>query len=125
MAEPQPPNLVEGATTGDVEDEVQSKAKSAEDRKAAAAMSRLDAQEDETSSAHVDQEAVSKAMKSLGSGGAATTGPKTEVKKVKIDAADVALLVDELDLSKPKATELLKAHDGDAVQAMRAFIAVP
>ena len=38
MAEPQPPNVVEGATTGDVEDEVQAKAKSAEDRKAAAAI---------------------------------------------------------------------------------------
>lgn len=32
--------------------------------------------------------------------------------------------VDELDLSKAKATELLKAHDGDAVKAMRAFISV-
>ena len=30
--------------------------------------------------------------------------------------------VDELDLTKPKATELLKAHDGDAVKAMRAFV---
>lgn len=33
--------------------------------------------------------------------------------------------VDQLDLTKPKATELLKAHDGDAVRAMEAFIAVP
>ena len=32
--------------------------------------------------------------------------------------------VDELDMNKTKATELLKAHDGDAVKAMRAFIAV-
>jgi len=32
--------------------------------------------------------------------------------------------VDELDLTKPKATELLKQHEGDAVKAMRAFIAV-
>lgn len=32
--------------------------------------------------------------------------------------------VEELELSKPKATELLKQHDGDAVTAMRAHIAV-
>ena len=30
--------------------------------------------------------------------------------------------VDELELTKAKATELLKAHDGDAVKAMRAYI---
>jgi hypothetical protein len=32
--------------------------------------------------------------------------------------------VDELDLPKNKATELLKAHDGDAVKAMAAFVQV-
>ncbi|KAI1854198.1 hypothetical protein JX265_000602 [Neoarthrinium moseri] len=122
MAEPQPPTIVEGATTGDVEDEVQATAKSAEDRKAAAAMSRLDARDDEASGAQVDQDAVNKAMQSLGGSGAAAA--KADAKKVKIDAADVALLVDELELSKPKATELLKTHDGDAVQAMKAFVAV-
>ena len=30
--------------------------------------------------------------------------------------------VEELELSKPKATELLKANEGDAVKAMRAFV---
>ena len=30
--------------------------------------------------------------------------------------------MEELDLSKIKATDLLKAHDGDAVKAMRAFV---
>lgn len=34
----------------------------------------------------------------------------------------VSLKVEELELSKAKATDLLKAHDGDAVQAMRAFV---
>jgi hypothetical protein len=84
MADKNPP-----ANAGDVEDEVQ-QAKSAEDRKAAAAMSRLDAMDDDSGSANVDSEAASKAMKSLGAAGAA----KVEAaKKVKIDAADVALLV--------------------------------
>ncbi|KAI1138076.1 hypothetical protein F5Y05DRAFT_385110 [Hypoxylon sp. FL0543] len=91
MAEPQPRNVHEGAGSGDVEDEVQTTAKSAEDRKAAAAMASLDARGDDASTSNaVDQEAVSKAMKSLGNGGAAE---KKEVKKVKVDAADVALLV--------------------------------
>ena len=34
----------------------------------------------------------------------------------------MSLLVDELDLNKAKATELLKAHEGDAVKAMKAFV---
>ncbi|KAI2619007.1 hypothetical protein GGS26DRAFT_342867 [Hypomontagnella submonticulosa] len=121
MAEPQPRNVHEGAT-GDVEEEVQTTAKSAEDRKAAAAMASLDSRGDDasTSGNAVDQDAVNKAMQSLGGGAV----EKKEVKKVKVDPADVALLVDELDLTKPKATELLKAHDGDAVKAMKAFIEV-
>lgn len=32
--------------------------------------------------------------------------------------------VDHLDLTKNKATELLKAHDGDATKAIKAFISV-
>ncbi|KAI8961143.1 hypothetical protein F5Y11DRAFT_327450 [Daldinia sp. FL1419] len=121
MAEPQPKNVQEGAS-GDVEDEVQTTAKSAEDRKAAAAMASLDTRGDEAGSSNaVDQEAVSKAMKSLGNG--TSTGAAKDAKKVKVDSADVALLVEELDLNKAKAIELLKAHDGDAVRAMKAFIA--
>jgi hypothetical protein len=103
MAEAQPPTVVEGATTGDVEDEVPV-AKSAEDRKAQAALSSLDApREDESSTTKdVDQEAVRKAMDRL-AGKGATNGVLTKkeaekkeaaVKKnVKVDQADVALLV--------------------------------
>ena len=147
--ERQPPAVVEGATTGDVEEEMQSTAKSAEDRKAAAALSKLDANDDESAPAgEVDQQAVKNAMNALGA------STKTEVKNVKVDQADVALLVcfpsfpyhapshlsprpplqnppsnppppnqvEELELSKPKATELLKAHDGNAVEAIRAYL---
>jgi hypothetical protein len=102
MAEAQPPTIIEGATTGDVDDEIPVAAKSAEDRKAAAALSSLDApREDEsTSTKDVDQEAVRKAMERLG-GAATTNGTKTKkdddkkvVKKtVKVDPADVTLLV--------------------------------
>ncbi|CCC06444.1 hypothetical protein SMACR_04835 [Sordaria macrospora] len=118
----QPPAVVEGATGGDVEEEVQSTAKSAEDRKAQAALSSLDSnnREDE-SSAKVDQDAVKNAFNSLSTAGS----KQAEVKKVKVDAADVALLVEELELTKAKATELLKAHDGDAVKAINAYVAAP
>lgn len=103
MAEKQPPTVVEGATTGDVEDEIPV-AKSAEDRKAAAALSSLDApREDESAGLKdIDQEAVRKAMDRLTmAGGGATNGTsakKEEEKKVvkkvvKVDQADVALLV--------------------------------
>ncbi|PMD17132.1 hypothetical protein NA56DRAFT_648872 [Hyaloscypha hepaticicola] len=132
MAEQQPPTIVEGATTGDVDDEIPVAAKSAEDRKAAAALSSLDApREDESAGTKdVDQEAVRKAMERLG-GSASTNGAaakkdtetKAVKKSVKVDPADVTLLVEELELSKIKATDLLKAHDGDAGKALRAYIA--
>lgn len=91
MAEQQPPNLVEGATSGDIEDEVLPTAKSAEDRKAAAALSKLDARgDDDGPGREIDQEAVKNAMSSLDNKKGVE---KKEVKKVKVDAADVALLV--------------------------------
>jgi hypothetical protein len=108
MADLQPPTVVEGATTGDVDDEIPVAAKSAEDRKAQAALSSLDApREDESKPAKdVDQEAVRKAMDRL-AGTGATNGAVTKkedekkaVKKnVKVDPADVTLLVCLCDFS--------------------------
>lgn len=96
--EKQPPGVVEGATAGDVEDEMlDDKAKSAEDRKAAAALSKLDARGDDDVSAaagSVDQEGLSKAMNKLSV--AKGAADKTALNKVKVDAADVALLVSSL-----------------------------
>jgi hypothetical protein len=101
MAENQPPTIVEGATTGDVEDEIPV-AKSAEDRKAAAALSTMDTPRDDESAGvkDIDQEAVRKAMDRL-AGTATSNGTmtkkeeekKTVKKVVKVDQADVALLV--------------------------------
>jgi hypothetical protein len=102
MAEAQPPTVIEGATTGDVDDEIPVAAKSAEDRKAAAALSSLDAPRDDESAStkDVDQEAVRKAMERLGgsattNGTAAKKGDEKKVikKTVKVDPADVTLLV--------------------------------
>lgn len=36
--------------------------------------------------------------------------------------SNLFLQVDELDLSKVKATELLRSHEGDASKAVKAFI---
>ncbi|EEH41676.1 hypothetical protein PAAG_03239 [Paracoccidioides lutzii Pb01] len=102
-----------------------------------------------------DQEALGKAMSRLeliagvgkaggsGAGGAAGSGKKDDkakksktdikaeekekaVKKVvKVAAEDVGLLVDQLDLTKVKATELLRSYEGDPIRAIRAYIAPP
>ncbi|PKS12722.1 hypothetical protein jhhlp_000930 [Lomentospora prolificans] len=112
----------------DAEDETPV-AKSAEDRKAATALANLDARDESAAASNVDQDAVSAAMKTLGGGAAgagagASKGLPVRNKNVKVDQADVALLVEELDLPKAKALDLLKAHEGDAVQAMKAYVQI-
>ncbi|KAL6877011.1 hypothetical protein J3F83DRAFT_712534 [Trichoderma novae-zelandiae] len=132
-------------SSADASDPPPTQTGTAEDRKAASALADLDGPSARESSsspastpANVDHEAVSKAVSSLGGGGggggaskassstassaaAAGAGAAAAAKKnVKVDAADVALVVDQLEVSKAKATELLKAHDGDAVAALRA-----
>ncbi|KAI9779436.1 MAG: hypothetical protein M1839_007401 [Geoglossum umbratile] len=112
-----------------------------ESRKAAAALSALDssttiddAPSSTTPNTNVDQEALGKAMEGLktrsgvgGGGGGSGGGPGRDEggkgRKVRIEAADVGLLVDQLEIPKLKATELLRANDGDVVRALRAFIA--
>ncbi|KAJ5208716.1 hypothetical protein N7449_003095 [Penicillium cf. viridicatum] len=112
----------------------------AEDRKAAAALSSLNTNEIATEGASIGapvnakQEALGRAMSRLEIAAGQGSDNKTIVevlktdevmkkKTVKVAPADVTLLVDQLDLNKTKATELLKAHDGDAIKAMKAFIA--
>lgn len=131
MAEPQPSDINEGAANP------HAPTGTADDRKAAAALSNLDAQEDAGEKKEVDGKALDKAMKGLSVKG--VNG--VEKKSVKIEVADVSLLVriqddechdqrekvdiskvSELELSKPKATELLRAHEGDAVKALRAYV---
>lgn len=108
--------------------------KNAEDRKAASALASLDTPSDAAatpSNDNVSSEAVSQAMLKLGdddkakkpaanTASSAAAAPAPVRKNVKVDAADVALVVDELEVTKAKATELLKAHDGDAVATLRA-----
>lgn len=146
MAEPQPSDVREG----DNGSESIPASGAAEDRKAAAAMSSLDTHgEGETSSApkqEVDSTALGDAMKRLEVADPSSTDDAKKApektaaekereekerkwkeeeerrRKIKVDQADVTLLVEQLDLSKAKATELLKAHDADAVKAMTAWV---
>jgi len=56
---------------------------------------------------------------------ASTTAPKAstaDAKKVKIDAKDVEFLIKELEVSKGKATEMLKAAEGERARAVRTFV---
>ena len=133
MAEPQPAAVHEG-----MDPEGPPPPASGEDRKTAAAMSSLEGRggdEDVKPNKQIDQEALEKAISRLELAdkvGKVAAGDKAKGEKekeerekrakVKVDQADVGLLVQELDLNKVKATELLKAHEGDAVKAMRAFV---
>lgn len=95
MAEPQPPNVKEGA---DVPDVLPS---TAEDRKAAQALSSLDAKGDDESSTakkEVDLKALNDAMNRLDVGQKQSERPaevkREEPKKlVKVDQGDILLLV--------------------------------
>lgn len=50
-------------------------------------------------------------------------GPaKVDIKKVKVDPKDVEFLVKELEVSKVKATEMLKAANGERKEAVRTFV---
>ena len=109
MVEPQPSNIREGA---DIDDEPAPAAPaSAEDRKAAAALSSLDARGDEDGGkkSEADQKALGEAMSRLEilGGGAKPAGPaaaeekkknggEVERKRIKVDQADVGLLVRRL-----------------------------
>lgn len=136
MAEPIP--------SANENDEVQKPA-NAEDRKAAAALDALNAnnmgqqENGEPGSKQpstADQEALIKAMGRLEAvaGGGKTTTRKTDEKKevskkeaeakskIKLAAADIQFIVHELDLSRPKAMDLLRAHEGDRGKAVRSFV---
>ncbi|OAG38916.1 hypothetical protein AYO21_06794 [Fonsecaea monophora] len=161
MAEPIPSASTAAADAADDETS-QNLPNNAEDRKAAAALNSLNANEMSTENGEsgtrqpsaADQEALGKAMSRLeiasGVGKKKEDTTKTQAKKevevkkkVKIAAEDVNLLVrncrgfffglskkiadtwaqvEELDLSKTKATELLRSHDGNATLAIKAFI---
>ncbi|KAJ6161467.1 hypothetical protein N7470_004863 [Penicillium chermesinum] len=95
----------------------------AEDRKAAAALSSLNENEIADSSSPkgtgaADQEALGKAMSRL----EMTSGQGFLSLMSDSIITVFPRQIDQLDLNKVKATELLRANDGDVVGALRAFI---
>ncbi|KAF1810438.1 hypothetical protein P152DRAFT_98738 [Eremomyces bilateralis CBS 781.70] len=94
---------------------------SAEDRKAAAALEALDAHDaDERATRNVDAaEALGQAMRALE---VKDKKEDAEAKKVKVETADITLVMNELEMPKAKATELLKKHEGDAIRAMKSYV---
>ncbi len=94
---PQPSNIHEGAESAEADENPTVQPASAEDRKTAAALSALEARggedDDEKKSKDVDTDALGKAMKNLEVKGEGKQEVKKEEKKIKIDAADVGLLV--------------------------------
>jgi hypothetical protein len=88
MAEPQPSNIQEGAS------DAPAPTGSAEDRKAAAALSSLDERDDaDSGKKNVDTTALGEAMKNLDVSEKKDTKEAVNKKVVKVDAADVSLLV--------------------------------
>ncbi|KAJ5222404.1 uncharacterized protein N7469_008644 [Penicillium citrinum] len=125
------------SATADPEALDQSLPSNAEDRKAAAALSSLNTTELATDGepapgrSNAEQEALGKAMSRLeiasgqGSVGKKSVEPfkKEDVRRnVRIVAADVTFLADQLDVHRNRATELLRAQGGDVTSAMREFV---
>ena len=142
MAEPQPSAISEGMEEG------APPAASAEQRQTQKALDALessrtvDNEENQKPTKQVDANAISEAISRLEiatkAGKSTAEDPNEERRKrkeeeqrekerrakIKVDQADVALLVDQCDLTKAKATELLRAHEGDFEKSLRAFLRV-
>ncbi|EPS30576.1 hypothetical protein PDE_05528 [Penicillium oxalicum 114-2] len=119
---------------------VQQVPSNAEDRKAAAALGSLNTEGVSSEAApskgltNAQQEVLNKAMSRLEVAAGQTSDskkkmaetqkkqPETQKKAVKVNAADVTLLVEQLELNKNKATDLLRAHEGDVTRAIKAYI---
>ncbi|RMX72440.1 hypothetical protein D0869_14616 [Hortaea werneckii] len=137
--EPQPAAVQEGMEQPDAP-------ATADDRATAKAMSSLDAKPDDNAEPkkELDMKAINDAMKNLETIGqqgekkpaAEETSARKQAqeamkrrqeedarrKAVKVDQADVALLAEQLDMSKPKATDFLKSHEANAVKAMTTWV---
>ncbi|KAF3918351.1 hypothetical protein ABW21_db0207878 [Orbilia brochopaga] len=108
--------------------------KNAEDAKTLKALSNLDTHssldEDSTptASANTNAEALDKATAGLsslsaGAGKAAEAGGKKVI--VKVSPEDVAFIVEEMEVTKAKATELLRANGADLATTLKAMITPP
>lgn len=71
-----------------------------------------------------DVSALGAAISNLSVSNAPAAGKAEEAsaKKIKIDLADVKVLIEELEMSKNAATQLLKNADGDLTTALTIFV---
>ncbi|KAK6347298.1 hypothetical protein TWF696_007370 [Orbilia brochopaga] len=104
--------------------------KNAEDAKTLKALSNLDTHsslEDSTptASANTNAEALDKAtagLSSLSAGAGKTAEAAGKKVVVKVSADDVAVIVEEMEVTKAKATELLRANGADLAKTLKAMI---
>ncbi|RVD86203.1 uncharacterized protein DFL_004492 [Arthrobotrys flagrans] len=111
--------------TPDTED-VPQKPTNAEDAKTLKALSNLDTHSSlddsstPTTSANAEALAAGLSSLSVGTGKTADAGVKKVI--VKVATEDVAVIVEEMEVSKAKATELLRTHGADLKETLRAMI---
>jgi len=74
-----------------------------------------------TTTADVDQEALGKAMADL-SGPAAMNTTVKAGPALKVNQEDVALIVEEMEVTKVKATELLRANGGSVSETLKLMV---
>lgn len=123
MAEPQPSTAKAGSTAANEQENPTVKAGSKDDAKAAAALSSLDVRgEDADISKPGDAAALAGAMKDLKVDGSSEAKTKAAPKKIKIDAKDVSFVVEHCDINKAKATDLLRANEGNLLGALSAYV---
>ena len=80
---------------------------------------------DDGADAQIDQGKVANAMKLLEESKAekeAEAARLKELAKVKIDQADVALIVQQIEVEKKAAEMRLREHGGDVVSALRSYV---
>ncbi|KAL7268972.1 hypothetical protein RUND412_008383 [Rhizina undulata] len=94
----------------------------AEDAKRVKAMEAVESNDSDAGGVtQVSAEALGKAMQDL-SVSKPSAGPKA-TSVAKVNAADVTLIVEEMEISKVKATDVLRSCGGDVSKALRTLLA--
>ncbi|KAF8475993.1 hypothetical protein BDZ91DRAFT_710712 [Kalaharituber pfeilii] len=75
-----------------------------------------------SSTSTANPEALGAALGSITAAAAAAAPPKPATSAVKIKAEDVALVMDQFELTKPKATDALRRNGGDIIVTLRALV---
>ncbi|KAH8144423.1 uncharacterized protein LAJ45_11591 [Morchella importuna] len=93
----------------------------AEDAARFKAMESMESTSDDAAVNNESAEALGKAMQDLSVTKANTAKP-APVASTKVNAADVALIVEEMEVTKARATDALRSCEGNVVEALRIFV---